>query len=97
MGILDDLFWRTDPHQVTRLVLRKMFERRFDDLARQFARLAHTESPNRVTRKSNFYRALRRFTPQLPIHSTLHDSEEGLGSLGAETCHLRTASLIADG
>src|ERR1019366_3066009 len=78
LRVLRDLFGSTDPHQIARLVGRKMLQRRFDDLARKLARLAHAKPPDSITRKPDVQGARGRFAPQLTVHPPLHNAKQSL-------------------
>src|SRR5438309_642607 len=77
-GVFDDLLRRTYPHQIPRLVVRKVLQRGFHDLAGQLPRLANTEAANGVARESDLYRTLSGLLAKSAVHPTLHDPKQRL-------------------
>src|ERR1700690_1921617 len=73
-----NLLWSPPPHQVPRLVFRKVLERRFDNLPSKLPRLTNAKSANRISRKPNLHRPQSRLPPQFAIHPSLHNPEQSL-------------------
>src|SRR5215469_6391198 len=86
--VVHDLLRSPHPHQVTRLGLWEVSNCGIHHLVGHGARLADTESADRVARELDLYRPLGRLPPQVGIHPALNDAEEGLRRTGVYNCSL---------
>src|SRR5579859_2333955 len=78
LRVLRDLFRSAHPHQIARLLARKMLKSGQNNFARNLARLADAKPANGITREADVNSPLGRLAPQLPIHPPLHDAEQCL-------------------
>ena len=88
---LHQIFWRADPHQVTRFVRRQLVRRVRHDAQHFVFRLAHADATDGVTGEIHRHQLLQRFLAQVLKHAALDNAEQRVRVL--QLGELRLAAL----
>src|SRR5579875_3003438 len=75
---LKEIIRAADSHQVARLVRWQQRSGISEYLVHQWLRLADAKPSDRIARKVELDKALRRFSTHIEMLTTLHDAEQGL-------------------
>ena len=73
------VFRRTHPHQITRLILRQLRCGMFENALHVLLGFAHRQPADGIAVETDIDQLRQRFVTQIFIHAALHDTEQGVG------------------